>query len=172
MDTGRATGDSWYLYFPGTRTHAHGVLVLFRLGGKAVIPVRQARVASSLVRQSIAWVRQRGRRIGTVDVDLLETADQFLIHADAPGVEEDDVQVRYVDGEVFLRIDRFRHPHDGFELVVDGRSMSLDGRVSLPEMTAVDPTLAEATLNGDGTLHITIPKGEAVADSTAQAVTD
>ena len=136
-----------------------------------MIPVRQLQVAGSLVRRGIDRFSRRGS-VGTVDVDVLDEPEAFVIHADAPGVEEEDVQVRYVDGDVYLRIERFRPPYEGFDLVVDGRVMSFDGRITLPEGVSVDPEYAEATLNGDGTLHVTIPKAEPVPDPSTPAAND
>ena len=40
--------------------------------------------------------------------DLLESDEAFLIVFDAPGVRQKDLQVRFVDNEVRVTIDRFR----------------------------------------------------------------
>lgn len=137
-----------------------------------MMPVQQVQHAGSLVRRGLARLKDRRGAIGSIDVDVLDTPETFVLHADAPGVTEDDVQVRYVEGDVYLRIERFRPAYEGYDLVVDGRVMSFDGRISLPEDASVDPDLAEATLNGDGTLHITIPKVEHVPDPSTATVND
>ncbi|SFR37868.1 Hsp20/alpha crystallin family protein [Halogeometricum limi] len=92
--------------------------------------------------------------------DLLESDDAYLVVFDAPGVQRSDVQVRFLDGEVQVRIDRFRDFHEGFEMRFPGRGLSLDGSAKLPDDAAVDATEASATLAANGTLRVEIPKDE------------
>ncbi|MFC6975593.1 Hsp20/alpha crystallin family protein [Halomicroarcula sp. GCM10025709] len=94
--------------------------------------------------------------------DLLESDDAYLVVFDAPGATASDVQVRYVDDRVEVRIDRFREFHDGFDMLFPGRGLSLDGSLTLPEDAAVDADAATATLKADGTLQVTVPKVETV----------
>lgn len=108
--------------------------------------------------------RTLGRAVGRAQerrplpVDLLESDDAYLAVFDAPGALGTDVHVRYERGEVLVRVDRFREFYDGFEMQFPGRGLALDGRVTLPEDATVDPTSATATLKGDGTLHVRVPK--------------
>jgi HSP20 family molecular chaperone IbpA len=95
--------------------------------------------------------------------DLLESDDAYLVVFDAPGVEPSDVQVRFVDGEVQVRADRFRAFHEGFETRFPGRGLALSGRAQLPPDAVVDAESADATLTENGTLQVNIPKE---ADST------
>jgi HSP20 family molecular chaperone IbpA len=90
--------------------------------------------------------------------DVLEGDDAYLVVFDAPGVEMDDVQVRFEDGAVHVRLDRFRDVHDGYEMVFPGRGLTLEGRADLPAGAAVDPTSAEATLTDNGALRVEVPK--------------
>lgn len=90
--------------------------------------------------------------------DLLEGEDAFVAVFDAPGATASDVQVRFVEGRVVVRIDRFRDHHEGFEMRYPGRGLSLDGRVKLPREAAVDADAATATLRANGTLEIRLPK--------------
>lgn len=92
--------------------------------------------------------------------DLLESDDAYLIVFDAPGTTASDIQVRYVDDRVEVRIDRFRDFYDGFEMRYPGRGLALDGSVTLPSDAVVDPETAQATLKGNGTLHVRVPKAE------------
>ena len=92
--------------------------------------------------------------------DLLESEDAYRVVFDAPGAVASDVQVRYVDGAVLVRIDRFREFRTGYEMLVPGRGMALDGRADLPEDAVLDPEEASATLRGDGTLVVEVPKVE------------
>jgi HSP20 family molecular chaperone IbpA len=90
--------------------------------------------------------------------DLLESDDAYLVVFDAPGATRSDIQVRFVDSEVQVRIDRFRDFYENFDMRFPGRGLSLDGSAELPEDAAVDAESAGATLKSNGTLHVTIPK--------------
>ena len=90
--------------------------------------------------------------------DLLESDDAYLVVFDAPGVERRDVQVRFLDSEVRVRIDRFRDFHEGFEMRFPGRGLSLDGSAPIPQEAAVDPDNATATVTDAGTLQVRLPK--------------
>ena len=107
-----------------------------------------------------------GRGMGKVQertplpYDLLESEDAYLVVFDAPGTTRSDIQVRFHEGAVEVRVDRFRDFHEGFEMRFPGRGLSLDGRAPLPPHASVDPAGAEATLTDNGTLRVTVPKTE------------
>jgi len=119
-------------------------------------------------------VESVGRAVGRsqerrpLPADLLESEDDFLAVFDAPGVERDDVQVRFEEGRVHVRMDRFREFHEGFEMRFPGRGLSLEGSVSLPDGAAVDPAGASAVLKRNGSLHVRIPKREHAGDGTVE----
>lgn len=92
--------------------------------------------------------------------DLLESPDAYLVVFDAPGATDGDLQVRFREGAVEVRIDRFRDFHEGFDMRFPGRGLSLDGRAELPHDAAVDPDGASATLSEHGTLRVRVPKSE------------
>lgn len=98
-------------------------------------------------------------------VDTLESDDAYLLVFDAAGATQSDVQVRYAEGEVLVRIDRFREYHEGFEMVFPGRGLGLDGTVELPDDAIVDPEAATATLRTSGILEIQIPKRASGSES-------
>jgi HSP20 family molecular chaperone IbpA len=120
-------------------------------------------------------VESVGRAVGRTQeqrplpADLLESDDAYLVVFDAPGVDGADVQVRFEDETVFVRLDRFRDFHEGFEMRFPGRGLSLDGDVTLPADALVDPTEATATLKDNGTLQVRIPKLE-VEETDADTV--
>jgi len=113
-----------------------------------------------------------GRAAGRVQenkplpADLLESEDAYLVVFDAPGAAASDLQVRYVEDRVEVRLDRFREFYDDYEMKYPGRGLALDGSVTLPTDAVVDAEAATATLKGDGTLHVEIPKGEHHTDDT------
>jgi len=95
--------------------------------------------------------------------DLLESDDAYLVVFDAAGADHSDIQVRFVDDEVQVRVDRFRSFHEGFEMRFPGRGLALSGRAQLPT-DAVDATEATATLTEAGTLQVRIPKSGETTD--------
>lgn len=113
-----------------------------------------------------------------IPADLLESDDAYLAVFDAAGASHSDVQVRFVDGAVHVRIDRFREAHEDYEMRFPGRGLSLDGSVDLPGEADVDPESATATLTESGTLEIHVPKAQFEAGDGAEpglddsAVTD
>ncbi|AQL42006.1 molecular chaperone Hsp20 [Halorientalis sp. IM1011] len=116
------------------------------------------RSLGNTVMETVGRAASRVQERRPLPVDLLESEDAFLAVFDAPGATSSDVQVRFDDDAVEVRIDRFRDFYEGFEMLVPGRGLSLDGRVSLPEDAAVDPDEADATLRRNGTLEVRIPK--------------
>jgi HSP20 family molecular chaperone IbpA len=119
-------------------------------------------------------VESVGRAVGRTQeqwplpADLLESDDAYLVVFDAPGVEREDVQVRFEDGEVRVRLDRFREFHEGYDMRFPGRGLSLDGSASLPQDAPVDPSGASATLRQNGTLQVRVPKGEPAEVANAE----
>ncbi|MEF8813869.1 MAG: Hsp20/alpha crystallin family protein [Halovenus sp.] len=112
----------------------------------------------STVVETVGRAVSRAQERRPLPVDLLESDEAFLAVFDAPGVESTDVQVRFENRAILVRIDRFREFHEGFEMQFPGRGLSLDGRVELPDGAAVDPEAATATLRKNGTLHVRLPK--------------
>ena len=103
-------------------------------------------------------------------VDVLESDDAYLAVFDAPGATGSDVQVRYTDGSVLVRIDRFRDFHEGFEMLFPGRGLSLDGKADLPADAVVNAEEATATLTEHGALRVRVPKRvEATEASQAES---
>jgi HSP20 family molecular chaperone IbpA len=116
---------------------------------------------SNAVMENVGRAMSRAQERTPLPVDLLESEDAYLAVFDAPGATSSDVQVRFSGDTVEVRIDRFREFHEGFEMRVPGRGLSLDGQVTLPEGAVVEADEASATLYDNGTLRVRIPKGEA-----------
>jgi len=121
------------------------------------------------VMETVGRAASRFQERRPLPADVLESEEAFLVVFDAPGAESSDVQVRFEDNTVEVRIDRFREFHEGFEMLVPGRGLSLDGSVTLPPGAAVDADEATATLGKNGSLRIEIPKSEG---SREMVVTD
>lgn len=97
--------------------------------------------------------------------DLLESEDEYLVVVDVPGVTASDVAVRYENGAVHVRVDRFRDHYEGYTMRFPGRGLSLDGRRRLPAGAEVDASAARARLADDGTLSVFLPKHETGFDT-------
>lgn len=114
-----------------------------------------------------------GRAVGRAQesrplpVDLLESDEAYLAVFDAPAATASDIQVRFEESEIQVRVDRFRDFHEGFEMRFPGRGLALDGHAELPEGASVDTSGATATLADNGTLQVRVPKvdGETRADA-------
>lgn len=119
------------------------------------------RSIGNTVLEGIGRAASRLQETRPLDADLLESDDAYLVVLDAPGATASDIQVRYRNGAVLVRIDRFREYHEGFEMRFPGRGLSLDARVPLPRNAIVDADHAVATLQENGTLTIELPKQSA-----------
>lgn len=113
--------------------------------------------------ETVGRVFGRAQEQRPLPVDLYESDDAFLAIFDAPGAHPADVQVKYEDGAIVVRVDRFRDFYEDFEMQFPGRGLTLDGRVEFPDDAAVDADEASATLKENGTLHVHVPKTETAA---------
>ncbi|MFC7058909.1 Hsp20/alpha crystallin family protein [Halovenus salina] len=114
-------------------------------------------VGSSLF-ETVGRMFGRAQEQRPLPADLYESDDAFLAVFDAPGAHPADVQVKYEEDAVVVRVDRFRDFYDGFEMQFPGRGLTLDGRIELPSESDVEPAAASATLTDDGTLRVHVPK--------------
>ncbi|RBI63649.1 Hsp20/alpha crystallin family protein [halophilic archaeon] len=129
------------------------------------------RSVGNAVFQRVGRAASKVQETRPLPADLLESDDAYLVVFDAPGATGSDVQVRFADGAVLVRLDRFREFHEGFGMVFPGRGMSLDGRVELPPDAEVDANAASATLTDSGTLEVRVPKQErATGDAQSGSV--
>lgn len=126
---------------------------LSELGGSAVRSVMER------VGRGVSRMQERK----PLSYDLLESADAYLVVFDAAGADHSDIQVRFVDNEVQVRVDRFRSYHEGFDMRFPGRGLALSGRAQLPN-DAVDAEEASAMLTEAGTLQVRIPKSGETTD--------
>lgn len=122
----------------------------------------------NVVLEGIGQTTSRVQEQKPLSVDLLESDDAFLAVFDAPGVESADLDVRFDDHSIHVRMDRFRNIYEEFEMRLPGRGMSFSGSISLPENVAVDIEASSATLTKSGTLKVTVPKAE--PDSTDEPI--
>lgn len=130
------------------------------------------RSMGSAVLQRVGRLASRMQESKPLAADVLEGEDAYLVVFDAPGATGSDVQVRYVDGTVHVRIDRFREFYEGFEMVFPGRGLALDGEATLPDDALVEVEHANATLTREGTLEIRVPKRESTESAAPEQPTE
>jgi len=90
-------------------------------------------------------------------VDILETDDAWIVEADLPGVDRDDVNVEVRDSEVSISGEIKERERQGILRRRTRKVGAFDFQVTLPGPT--DPEDVEANLH-DGVLTVRIPKPE------------
>lgn len=121
-----------------------------------LVDVGGSAIRSALERIGRGLGRYQERR--PLEHDLLESDEEYLVVFDAPGVEKDDVQVRFINDTIEIRLERFRPFYEGFDMRFPGRGLTLTGTATLPEDANVTPAGATATLTDSGTLQVRIRK--------------
>lgn len=116
------------------------------------------RTARNTVLEGLGRAAGRYQEMKPLAVDLLENDEEYLAVFDAPGARSGDIDVRFDDRTVHVTVERFREPHDEFDLKAPGRGMSLHGSVELPPEAVVIPDDASAVLTTSGTLQVHVPK--------------
>ena len=90
-------------------------------------------------------------------IDVVEHDEQFVVTADLPGFETDDLDIRVTNNRLHIEADReeLTEEETGRRLRHERRYSSLERSVRLPE--DVDAEGVEATME-NGVLHVTLPK--------------
>ncbi len=122
------------------------------------------------VRTRLADIKDRRLDPAELDADVIEHAAGVTAIFDAPGVEPEDVDVRFLDGRIVASADRRRESYDGYRRVVTTRRLAFAGEVPLPDADEMDAEGGEATVRADGTLEITVPRDGAVAEDEPDRV--
>lgn len=106
---------------------------------------------------------EEGSSIATSDwipaVDIKETEKEFLIHADIPGVDPDDIDVHMEDGMLTIKGEReseTKEEREGYKRIERQRG-TFYRRFSLPDTANADKISAKSK---NGVLDISIPKQE------------
>lgn len=102
-----------------------------------------------------------GSSIATSDwvpaVDIKETEKEFIIHADIPGVDPDDIDVHMEDGMLTIKGEREsenKEEREGYKRIERHRG-TFYRRFSLPDTANADKISAKSK---HGVLEISIPK--------------
>jgi HSP20 family protein len=109
----------------------------------------------------------RGSRQWTPALDVVENDGDYVVRADLPGIDEDDVKVEVKDGVLTISGERkseHEERKDGYHRIE--RSFgSFTRSLTLPE--GVDPESVKATFD-KGVLEIQVPKPEAPKAHTVE----
>lgn len=104
--------------------------------------------------QTPAPENTRTRPVAAPPVDIYENDQGYLVLADLPGVGNDDVQIRFEDGELSIRGTR-NDNGPGQLLGAEFTAADYVRRFTIPE--TVDAEKIDAKL-ANGVLHLTLPK--------------
>jgi len=110
---------------------------------------------------------QFGVAAGTVPTDVIDDGDSFVVHADLPGYDSDDIDVQLAEGRTLtLSAEHTEESErsDGRYVQRERRRQSLSRTVTLPE--AVTESETTATYE-DGVLTVTLPKATDDEDGTS-----
>ena len=138
--------------------------------GSGVVDTGRTVFREALSKVGKGWGRVQERR--SLEYDLLESDEAYLVVFDAPGVHAEDVRVRFLDHTVEVHLERFREFFEGYEMRFPGRGLTLSGTAKLPGDAAVTPTGANATVTNNGTLEVEIPKDESAREVAVVEETD
>jgi HSP20 family protein len=92
-------------------------------------------------------------------MDLFETADDFVLRADLPGLKQEDVKIEVEDNHLTLSGERARDPREGQDgfFRLERPSGAFTRTLTLPKGVDADAITASFA---DGVLEVHIPKPE------------
>lgn len=110
-------------------------------------------------------------QMGGIDVDVADYDDEYVLMADLPGFDREDISVTVDDQMVTISAERAMSADDsdaeGMYLRRERRSESMSRRVRLPE--TVDEDGAKASYR-NGVLAVTLPKMEMSDDERGRRI--
>jgi HSP20 family protein len=93
---------------------------------------------------------------GSIDLDVVETPEAFVVKAEVPGVAKDKIEVKVEDRDVTIAVEYREELEPNGKSLWRERSFGKASRaIRLPE--AVDANAAQAK-HVDGVLQLTLPK--------------
>ncbi|WP_324665653.1 Hsp20/alpha crystallin family protein [Haloarcula sediminis] len=110
---------------------------------------------------------QFGVAAGTIPADVIDDGDSFVVRADLPGYDSDDIDVQLSEGRTLtVSADQTEESEvsDGSFVQRERRRQSVSRTVSLPEPVTESETAARYE---DGVLTVTLPKATDDEDGTS-----
>jgi HSP20 family protein len=93
---------------------------------------------------------------GSIDLDVVETADAYIVKAEVPGVAKDQIDVKVEDRDVTISVEYREEVEANGKALWRERTYGKASRaIRVPE--AVDANAAQAK-HVDGVLQLTLPK--------------
>jgi len=103
---------------------------------------------------------------GSIDLDVVETPEAYVVKAEVPGVAKDKIEVKVEDRDVTITVEYREEIEANGKALWRERSFGKASRaIRLPE--AVDANAAQAK-HVDGVLQLTLPK---IAKANARQIT-
>jgi len=103
---------------------------------------------------------------GSIDLDVVETPEAYVVKAEVPGVAKDKIEVKVEDRDVTIAVEYREEIEANGKALWRERSFGKASRaIRLPE--AVDANAAQAK-HVDGVLQLTLPK---IAKANAKQIT-
>ncbi|TMH57198.1 MAG: Hsp20/alpha crystallin family protein [Betaproteobacteria bacterium] len=103
---------------------------------------------------------------GSIDLDVVETPEAYVVKAEVPGVAKDKIEVKVEDRDVTIAVEYRQEIEANGKALWRERSFGKASRaIRLPE--AVDANAAQAK-HVDGVLQLTLPK---IAKANAKQIT-
>ena len=103
---------------------------------------------------------------GSIDLDVVETPEAYVVKAEVPGVAKDKIEVKVEDRDVTITVEYREEIEANGKALWRERSFGKASRaIRLPE--AVDANAAQAK-HVDGVLQLTLPK---IAKANAKQIT-
>ena len=110
---------------------------------------------------------QFGVAAGTVPTDVIDEGDSFVVRADLPGYDSEDIDVQLAEGRtltISAEHSEESELDDGRFVQRERRQQSLSRTVTLPEAVTESETSAAYD---DGVLTVTLPKATGDDDGTS-----
>ena len=103
---------------------------------------------------------------GSIDLDVVETPDAYLVRAEVPGVAKDKIEVNVEDRDVTIAVEYRDEVDANAKTLWRERVFGKASRaIRLPEAVDANAALAK---HSDGVLQLTLPK---IAKSNAKQIT-
>ena len=103
---------------------------------------------------------------GSIDLDVVETPEAYVVKAEVPGVAKDKIEVKVEDRDVTIAVEYRQEIEANGKALWRERNFGKASRaIRLPE--AVDANAAQAK-HVDGVLQLTLPK---IAKANAKQIT-
>lgn len=103
---------------------------------------------------------------GTIDLDVVETPEAYVVKAEVPGVAKDKIEVNVDDRDVTIAVEYREELEANGKMLWRERSFGKASRaIRLPE--GVDANAAQAK-HSDGVLQLTLPK---IAKANSKQIT-